>query len=555
MRASRYAITRWSDALPPEPKVHVLAARRDPDPKLRERVGNKAFNLMRLAAHGMPVPEGFVLDALLCAEVIAGKLGVHALDRLLDPAIRALEGVVGLGLGDARRPLLVSVRSGAAASMPGMLETVLDVGITEDALGGMIALSGSPRLVWDSYRRLIENYAVTVKNAPPDAFEHARADTLRRAGASRLEELDTLELRALCRRLGDVYSEVVGTAFPQDARSQLAEAVAAVFRSWNSPRALIYRKLHRLDGLRGTAVTVQRMVFGNAGSRSGSGVGFTRDPATGEPRFYADFAWNAQGEDVVSGRCPVAPLADLALAEPALHAELLDYGAKIERLFCDAQDIEFTIEEGRLFLLQTRSAKRTPWAALRIAVDLVKEGLIKPEAALERLRGLDARSLVQRRVQADAQPLARGLGASVGAVSGEIVLTSEAAEAAAKAGRAVILVRTDIATDDVGGLAAAAGVLTRRGGRTSHAAVVARQMDKVCVVGCEALEVDVLAGTCSIAGRVLAPGSILTLDGESGAVFEGRVTIVEERPTRCLRQLRAWRQAARVREARLRSNS
>lgn len=529
---------------PPESSGHLvlpLAASDPPPVALRERVGNKAWNLMQLAAHGMPVPEGFVLDVALCRAVLSEELDARALRDLLAPAVAELESATECVLGDPKRPLVLSVRSGAAASMPGMMDTVLDIGIFDRTVAGLIERTGNPRLAWDSYRRLIESYATSVTRADPAPFVNCTTLALRASGADAVDTLDSLQLRSLVRALLDTYHDVTGEAFPQDSWRQLVEAVIAVYRSWDTPRATTYRKLHALEHLRGTAVTVQRMVFGNSGPRSGSGVGFTRNPVTGEPGLYADFSWNAQGEDVVSGHHPVFPLADLAQAEPLAYAQLIDHAARLERIFADAQDIEFTIEDGRLYLLQTRSAKRSNWAALRIAVDLVDEGLISPAAALERLVDVNPATLVRTRVAEGSKPLAHGTGASLGSAAGEIALTAEAAQALGRAGRSVILVRPDVDTDDIAGLAAAAGILTRNGGRTSHAAVVARQMQKVCIVGCAGLEFETDATGCRIGGIALPAGEPITLDGESGAVYRGAVTLIEERPTALLERLRAWR--------------
>jgi pyruvate,orthophosphate dikinase len=528
-------------------EARVFSIDRDtpaPAETLLPAVGNKAFNLMRLAALGLPVPPGFVLSTDFCRGFIAAGYRLPAkLPELLAKEIRRVERASGLLFGDRHRPLLVSVRSGAAASMPGMMDTLLNIGLSDRTLPGFIGLTGNPRLAWDCYRRLIQSFAETVQGVAAAPFDAAVAAALGHAGAASPSELDTLALRDLVRALLEVYADEVGEPFPQAPFEQLEAAVEAVFLSWESPRAVEYRRLNGLDGLAGTAVTVQRMVFGNAGGRSGAGVGFTRDPATGEKRLYLDFAANAQGEDVVSGRCGLTRADGLERLMPPIYGELHEVVRRLETAFLDVQDFEFTIEDGRLFLLQTRRAKRTPWAALRIAIDLVEEGLIAPDQALAQLAAIDLDKLARRRVRSGEAPLARGVPASLGVASGPIALSSAAAEAFAKDGRAPILVREDTATADIAGMAVAAGILTARGGRTSHAAVVARQLDKVCLVGCEALTVAADGRSCRIAGQPLHEGDIVTLDGESGAVYRGEIATVEERPSAALAKIAAWRAA------------
>jgi pyruvate, orthophosphate dikinase len=528
-----------------EPRVFSIGRDRPaPAETLLPAVGNKAFNLMRLAALGLPVPPGFVLSTDFCQGFIAAGRRLPAkLPELLAREIRQVEKASGLLFGDQHRPLLVSVRSGAVVSMPGMMDTLLNIGLSDRTLPGFIGLTGNPRLAWDCYRRLIQSFAETAHDVAAAPFDAAVAEALGHAGVAALSELDTLSLRQLVRNLLEVYADEVGDPFPQSPSEQLEAAVGAVFRSWESPRAIEYRRLNGLDGLAGTAVTVQRMVFGNAGGQSGAGVGFTRDPASGEKKLYLDFAANAQGEDVVSGRCGLTRADGLERLMPALYGELVDIVRRLETAFLDVQDFEFTIEDGRLFLLQTRNAKRTPWAALRIAVDLAEEGLIATETALARLAKVDLSKLARRRVRAEQAPLGRGVPASLGVASGPVALSSASAELFAKAGRAPILVREDTATTDIAGMAVAAGILTARGGRTSHAAVVARQLDKVCLVGCEALTVAADGRGCRIAGRDLLEGDMLTLDGEGGAIYAGEVAAIEERPTAALAKIAAWRAA------------
>lgn len=506
-------------------------------------VGNKAFNLMRLSALGLSVPPAFVLGTGYCRGYLdSGRRRLAGLGELLANHMRRLENLTGRSFGDERRPLLVSARSGAAASMPGMMQTMLNIGLTDRTVTGLVRLTGNPRLAWDSYRRLVQLFAETVDSRCRQPFEAATADALTAAGAESVAALNTLTIRALTRSHLQLYEDLIGRPFPQAPMEQLELAVEAVFRSWESPSATEYRRLNALDGLAGTAVTVQAMVFGNAGATSGSGVGFTRDPSNGEKRPYVDFLRNAQGEDIVSGRQAVRDDTELLRTMPAIHGRLLDIARRLEAEFKDVQEFEFTIEDGQLFLLQARTAKRTAWAQLRTAVDMVGEGLIPPEVALARLRSLDLTAVCQQHLDTGAGegPLAHAVAASPGVASGRIALSPEDVKGLADRGEPAILVRDDIATADIAGMAIAAGILTARGGRTSHAAVVARQLDKVCLVGCTALTIDGDHRTCVIGGRALRAGDWLTLDGNSGNVYAGRIPVVIDTPDEALETIARW---------------
>jgi pyruvate,orthophosphate dikinase len=509
-------------------------------------VGNKAWNLIRMAAAGMPVPPGFVLSTGWCRRMRAPDADADAaLAEALAGGIVGLEAATGLGFGSRRRPLVVSVRSGAAASMPGMLATVLDVGLTGQTVNGLIRLTGNPRLAWDSYRRLIGLYAEVVQDLPRGCFDAAERDVLAAAGAATIDDLDHRFLRRLAEAMLDAYAERAGEAFPQDPAEQLRRAARAVFRSWDATRAVDYRRLNGLDDDAGTAVTVQAMVYGNAGGRSGSGVGFSRDPASGARGLYLEFRFNGQGEDVVGGRHAPAEAARLARRLPAVWQRLETVAADLERLFADAQDFEFTLQAGVLHLLQTRAAKRTPWAALRIAVDMVEEGLIDPGTALARLAGIDLAAVARARLaEPPPPPLATAVVASLGVAGGAIALDAAAADRLAAAGGGVILVRRETSTDDVAAFARADGLLTAAGGRTAHAAVVARQLGKVCLVGCPALAIDLARRCCRIGEREFAEGAPITLDGDAGAIYPGRLAVAIERPERELAAIAAW-QAAR----------
>ncbi len=504
-------------------------------------VGFKAHNLMRMAAMGLPVPQGFVLATDWCrAAQRATGIDAH-LPAVLRSRIDNLEQTSGLGFGSARRPLLVSVRSGAPVSMPGMMETVLNVGLNDATLEGFLRLSGDHRLVWDSYRRLIQSFAEVVSGVPPAPFEAALDTALRRAGVDTAARLDFRALRELSRTYLELHREHAGREFPQSPFDQAAAAVRAVFASWSSAKAIEYRRLYSLTDDLGTAVTIQRMVFGNAGGNSGAGVGFTRDPSTGENRLYVDWLAHAQGEDIVSGRRRVTSEDDL----PGwLRKRLTSVGESLERAFLDSQEFEFTVENGELFMLQTRTAKRTAMAALRIAVDQVDSGLIGPKEALRRLSGIDIDSLTSSRVELSGPPVGRAIPAGIGVAVGPAAFSVDAATAFSKRGTPAILVRNEVATDDIAGIAVVSGLLTATGGRTSHAAVVARQMGKVCLVGCAALSVDDRSERAMLAGRVIVEGDPLCLDGNDGAVYLDSPKIVEERPEALLSRVEQWRHDA-----------
>jgi pyruvate,orthophosphate dikinase len=508
-----------------------------------EAVGHKAANLIRMAETGLPVPSGFVLATAMCREYFErGRRLPDGLNEVLAQSIGEVEKATGLTFGGVRRPLLVAVRSGAALSMPGMMDTILNVGLGDRTLPALIRMTGNPRHAWDSYRRLVQAYSEVVQGLPTDLFERSLAASLDREAVPTVKELDVAALKDLTQEFLGHFESQVGQPFPQEPFAQLAGAAEAVFRSWETPRAVEYRRLNKLDDRTGTAVTVQAMVFGNMGETSGSGVAFTRNPATGENTLYVDFIWNAQGEDVVSGRYPSQDSGDIQTALPELYGELRRTGQQLEALFLDVQDFEFTVQEGRLHLLQSRNAKRTPLAALRIACDLVKEGLINEATALERLSQYDVGSIqLVRLATGDNQPLCTGIPASPGVAAGEIALDPPSAVAMAASGRTPVLVREDISPADITGLAAAAGVLSCHGGRTSHAAVVARQLNKVCIVGCQKLSISYDGRGCRLGDRWFKEGDPVSLDGHSGAVYSGKLAAVVERPSEYLLEVERWK--------------
>jgi pyruvate, orthophosphate dikinase len=509
-----------------------------------EVAGSKAAMLSRMARLGLRVPPAFVMPTALCRPLGRdGHAAEQALVEGLSQGVRRLEAATGRKFGDSRRPLLVSVRSGAARSMPGMLSTVLDVGLNAETVRGLIRLTGDPRMAWDSYRRFVQGYAEVVGDAPAAPFEAALGERLRAEGARGETELDPEALERLTHTLLTIAAGQPGGPVPSDPMDQLLAAARAVYRSWDSERAIAYRRLNHLDGLKGTAVTVQAMVFGNSGGGSGAGVAFSRSPATGEAGLYVDFLSDAQGEDVVSGRRTPGDAAGLARRLPEAARELAAGAERLERAFADVQDIEFTVECGQLFFLQTRSAKRTPRAALRTAVDMVREGLITPQEGLGRLAEVDLDRAGVVRFAGEAQPAAHAIPASSGVASGQAAFDAEAAARIVARGVPAILVRHEISTDDIAGLAAAEGVLTAVGGRTAHAAVVARQLGKACLVGCSSLVLDGEGGA-RLGEATFREGDWLSLDGETGEVFLGRREVVVERPEAEIAEVQRWRAAS-----------
>ena len=450
-----------------------------------DEIGAKAYNLARMAALGLPIPPAFVLPVSLCQRIVAGENEAEQeLREGLELGIAFLEKATGNRFGDRRRPLLVSVRSGASRSMPGMMDTVLDVGATSTAVAGLVRLTGDPRFAWDCRQRFIESYATVVTAAEQAPFAAALSKLLHEEKAASLRQLDSEAME----RLAVAYEAMVGRdSWLEDPMDQLTGAARAVFQSWMSDRAQTYRRLQNLDHLPGTAVTIQAMVFGNRGRTSGAGVAFSRDPSTGEAHPVIDVLFDAQGEEIVSGRRTPYDEAALSNMLPAICVRLREILRKLEHEFKDVQDVEFTIENGQLWILQTRAAKRTPIAALRFAIDLVHEGLVTPQQALNQLSGVDFNAIARDRLDAPSEPIGRGVGASSGVAAGRIAFDSASAERLSSTGDPVILVRPDTSTADIAGFAASAGIVTARGGRTAHAALVARQMGKPSIVGCEEL--------------------------------------------------------------------
>jgi pyruvate,orthophosphate dikinase len=488
-------------------------------------LGSKGANLAEMTNLGVPVPPGFTIACSACIEYLSSSRRPEGLEEAVARALQRLESVTGRGFGDPRNPLLVSVRSGAPVSMPGMMETVLNVGLNDATVEGLAGISNDPRFAYDSYRRLLQMYGDVVLGVPAQRFEELLMQARTARGVSSDSQLSADALRQLVSEFRAVIEAATGAAFPQNPQDQLWGAIEAVWRSWNLKKAVDYRRHAGIADNLGTAVNVVAMVFGNMGEDSCTGVGFTRDPSTGEPHFYGEFLINAQGEDVVAGIRTPLPLDAMPSHFPEAYSQLLQVRAALETHYRDMQDIEFTVERGRLYLLQTRTGKRTAAAAIRIAHDMVQEGLIDRMEALRRVDASQVDQLLHPVIDAaaGATPLAEGLPASPGAVSGIAVFDPDSAERLAAQGEAVILVREETTPEDFHGMVASLGILTSRGGMTSHAAVVARGMGKSAVVGVKDLEVEPERRLFRANGYVVREGDWITLDGSSGKVYSGRI--------------------------------
>ena len=494
----------------------------------KDLLGGKGANLAEMTRLGLPVPPGFTITTEACRHYLEQGRQPDELRVQVTMALRSLEDQVGRRLGDSVDPLLVSVRSGAKLSMPGMMETVLNVGLNDFSVQGLIEASGDERFVWDSYRRLVQMFGKTVLGVEGEAFAAALDEAKVRRGVLSDVELDVDDLKGLVESFKEIVREHTGRDFPQDPRQQLDLATRSVFESWNTDRARLYRRRERIPHDLGTAVNVCTMVFGNLGDASGTGVCFTRDPASGVPGVYGDYLVNAQGEDVVSGIRNTLSLEDFRGVDPASYKQLTQIMRRLETHYRDLCDIEFTVERGKLWMLQTRVGKRTAAAAFRIATQLVDEQLITMDEALQRVTGAQLAQLMfpQFEALADRVVLTRGMAASPGAAVGAVVFDSDAAVAAAARGERVILVRKETTPEDLAGMIAAVGILTSRGGKTSHAAVVARGMGKTAVCGAEGIDVDLAAGTVTAGGVTVKAGDMLSIDGSTGEVFVGEMPVV-----------------------------
>jgi pyruvate,orthophosphate dikinase len=524
--------------------VKRVYAFREGDASMKYVLGGKGANLAEMTKLGLPVPPGFTITCQTCVEYSqGGNVFPQGLQDEIDQHVADLESQMGKRLGDADDPLLVSVRSGAPFSMPGMMDTILNLGLNDTSVRGLIAQTGNDRFAWDSYRRFVQMFSKVVLDVEGDLFENALTTMRQARGVHSDNELSAEDLERLVVQFKEIVASHVSAdefpalaedgrvAFPQDVQLQLRLAIEAVFKSWMNRRAIDYRRLYRIPDDLGTAVNVQTMVFGNKGDSSATGVAFTRNPADGTREFYGDFLVNAQGEDVVAGIRNTTPIAELHDVMPEVAAELEDVFTTLENHYRDMCDIEFTIEQGRLWMLQTRVGKRTAKAALKIAVDMVNEGLIEREEAVLRVDPdqLDQLLHPQFDMEATYETLANGLNASPGAAVGEVVFTADDAVAAVAEGRKVILVRWETTPDDLHGMIAAEGILTSHGGKTSHAAVVARGMGKPCVCGAEKLKIDAGKKQAVVSGQdvTLSEGDVISIDGTTGTVVLGSVDLVE----------------------------
>ena len=508
----------------------------------RELLGGKGMGLAEMTQLGVPVPAGFTITTDACRAFMREGGAPSGLEADVAEHIARLEQKSGKRFGDLEDPLLVSVRSGAAVSMPGMMDTILNLGLNDDAVRGLAESTGNARFAYDSYRRLIQMYGEVVDGIDGHRFEEALMDLKRSRGVRHDTDLDDGDLATLIDRYKEIYVDATGRPFPQDAREQLTRAVRAVFESWNAPRAHVYRRTYDIPDDLGTAVNVVQMVFGNKGDQSGTGVAFTRDPSTGEPGLYGEFLANAQGEDVVAGIRTPQPLAEMKDKLPNAFEQLLETMRRLEQHYRDMQDIEFTVEDNALYLLQTRSAKRTAAAGVKTAVDMVDEGLITREDAVTRIDPAQLDQLLHPMLDPTAHwdVAAKGLNASPGAASGKVVLDADTAEQRGKAGESVILVRWETTPDDIHGLVQARGILTAHGGMTSHAAVVARGMGKPCVAGCEALSIDADAHTITLGETIVSEGDVITIDGGTGSVIVGDVPLVPPQVNDDLETILEW---------------
>jgi pyruvate,orthophosphate dikinase len=511
--------------------------------QMKDILGGKGANLAEMTNLGIPVPPGFTISTLVCDEYYKNNKSYSGtIKDEIEVTLKKLESLMGKKLGDPKEPLLVSVRSGAAASMPGMMDTVLNLGLNDKAVEGLIAKTGNPRFVWDAYRRFINMFGDVVMGVPHEAFEHELEAVKKKKGVELDTELDAEDLHQVVNQYKEVYKKHTKKDFPQDPKVQLWAAIDAVFGSWNNPRAIKYRKINEIRGLLGTAVNVQTMVFGNFGEDSGTGVCFTRDPSTGENIFYGEYLMNAQGEDVVAGIRTPQELKQLKESSPQIYNQLAEIRKRLETHYQDMQDMEFTIQQGVLYLLQTRNGKRTGLSAVKVAVDMAEEGLINKEQALMRVTPSQLDQLLHPMIDPEQKkaikPLAKGLNASPGAASGQIVFTAEEAEEWAKQGKKVLLVRKETSPEDIGGMHVAQGILTSTGGMTSHAAVVARGMGTPCVAGCK--EIIISGKVAKVKEKTFKEGDWLTIDGSTGEVFSGELKLVKTKISGELSKFLSW---------------
>ena len=528
---------------------------------MRELLGGKGANLAEMTNLGLPIPQGFTVTTEACTKYYEdGKTISQEIQDQIFAALKTLEEIQGKKFGDNSDPLLVSVRSGARASMPGMMDTILNLGLNDVAVEGFAAKTGNPRFAYDSYRRFIQMYSDVVMEVPKSYFEKIIDELKAEKGVHFDTELTTEDLKELVKRFKEVYKENMnGEEFPQDPSEQLMGAVKAVFRSWDNPRAIVYRRMNDIPGDWGTAVNVQAMVFGNMGETSGTGVAFTRNPSTGEKGIYGEYLINAQGEDVVAGVRTPQPISKLAEDLPECYKEFMELAHKLENHYRDMQDMEFTIQEGKLYFLQTRNGKRTAPAAIQIACDLVDEGMIDEKEAVLRIDAKSLDQLLHPTFDKDSlkagEVIGQALPASPGAAAGKVVFTAEEAKELGKGGKGerVVLVRLETTPEDIEGMVAAQGILTVRGGMTSHAAVVARGMGTCCVSGCGEIKINEEAKQFELGGYTFHEGDYISLDGTTGKIYRGDIKTVEASVSGNFGRIMAW--ADKYRALKVRTNA
>ncbi|MEG2930759.1 MAG: pyruvate, phosphate dikinase, partial [Ruthenibacterium sp.] len=520
---------------------------------MRELLGGKGANLAEMTNLGMPVPQGFTVSTEACTQYYADERQINDdIKGQIFECMKKMEQITGKNFGDAKNPLLVSVRSGARASMPGMMDTILNLGLNDEVVEGLAAFTGNPRFAYDSYRRFVQMFSDVVMEMSKTEFEKLIDEAKEAKGVKQDTDLDADDLKALVQKFKALYKSKMGKDFPADPAEQLMEAVKAVFRSWDNPRANTYRRMNEIPYDWGTAVSVQSMVFGNSGDNSGTGVAFTRDPATGEKALFGEYLINAQGEDVVAGIRTPSPIKHLKDQMPEVYEQFATIATNLENHYRDMQDMEFTIENGKLYMLQTRNGKRTAAAALKVAVDLVDEGVLTEREAVMRVEPKQLDSLLHPQFDPAAlkaaEVIGKGLAASPGAACGQIVFTAEDATAAVESGsmKQVVLVRLETSPEDIEGMAASQGILTVRGGMTSHAAVVARGMGTCCVAGCGDIKMDEENHRFTVGGVVVNQGDPISIDGSTGNVYFGAINTVEAELTGDFDRFMKWADKART---------
>jgi pyruvate,orthophosphate dikinase len=504
------------------------------------KVGNKGYSLIRMANIDLPIPPALILETGFCDDYFVNNENIDDnFKDLLMSNIRLIENTAGLIFGGTKKPLLVSVRSGGPVSMPGMLETLCNIGLSEKTIPGMIRMTGNPKMVWDLYRRLIANFAEVIYECKRSAFEEISREFLKKYNIDSEYQLSTNTLKTICGEYLNVFKEYTGESFPEDPYEQLMKAAIAVFRSWNSSKAQRYRKIHNIPNTPGTAVIIQQMVFGNSGGTSGAGVAFTRNPSNGNKELYMDFILNAQGEDIVSGRTLLKSTSKLEDVLPDVYKEVIDVASKLECEFKDMQEFEFTVENRKLFLLQTRTGKRTDYAAIIIACVLVKDSIISREEALRRIEGIGINNIKEYKIlnENELELIGQAIPASFGVVSGKIAFSEESVKKFKKQNANVIFITYDIVTDNIGAMHLSDGILTTVGSKTSHAAVVARQLNKVCLIGCSQLVIDINNRECYFSGKKFTEGAIISLNGISGNIYKGEIKFSISKPIELINEI------------------